>query len=286
MQLDNLVGDIYRLLENRELPEGVDAEEICARVGRDMGAAILAAVSPERDRRGLRLSSVGKPDRKIYNSYHGVEGEQLRGDTLVKFLYGHIVEAMVLALAELSGHEVTDQQKEVEVEGVTGHIDCRIDGVLVDVKSASSYGFKKFKHNELHKDDAFGYIGQLKAYAHAEGDDEYAWLAFDKQNGHLCVLHYDETDEAADYYDAVNWDVAERVREIKKLVGSAVVPSVCYEPVPDGKSGNLKLDTGCSYCDYKFHCWPDVQTFLYANGPRYLTKVVKEPRVLEIPPEF
>ena len=271
--------DIYNMLESRDIPEGVDVEEIAERAGRDMGKAILDALSPDRDRRGLRLSAVGKPDRKVYNSYHGVEGDPLRGPTLIKFLYGHIVEAMVLALVEAAGHEVTDQQKEVEVEGITGHIDCRIDGVLVDVKSASSFGYKKFRNNELHKDDAFGYIGQLKAYAHAEGDTEYAWLAMDKQNGNLCVLHYDETDKLSDYYDDVNYDISERVRHLKKLVGSDVLPSVCYEPVPDGKSGNMKLDTGCRYCDYKFHCWPDLQTYVYANGPRYFTSVVKEPRV-------
>ena len=108
----------------------------------------------------------------------------------------------------------------------------------------------------------------------------------DKANGNLAVLKYDETDTTSSYYDDVNSDVSERVREIKKLVESDVVPSVCYSPVPDGKSGNMKLDTGCSYCDYKFTCWPDVQTYLYANGPRYLTKVVQEPRVMGLPSEF
>jgi hypothetical protein len=285
-KLEDVVLDIYHILENNQSAEGVDVDRICDEAGREVAEAIRNAVSPQRDRRNLRLSAVGKPDRKIYNQYHGVDAEPLRGPTLVKFLYGHVVEAMVLSLVELAGHEVTDKQKEVEVEGVTGHIDCRIDGVLVDVKSSSSYGFKKFRNNELHKDDAFGYIGQLKAYAYAEGDTEYAWLAMDKANGNLAVLKYDETDTTSAYYDDVNWDVSERVREIKKLVESNVVPSVCYEPVPDGKSGNMKLDTGCSYCDFKHTCWPDVQTYLYANGPRYLTKVVQEPRVMGLPSEF
>jgi hypothetical protein len=251
-----------------------------------VGEALLDAVAPERDSRNLRLSAIGKPDRQIYNSYNGVDREPFRGATLVKFLYGHICEAMVVALTEMAGHTVTDQQKEVEVEGVTGHIDGRVDGVLVDVKSCSSFGFKKFRNSELHKDDPFGYIGQLKAYAHAEGDTKYAWIAFDKQNGHLCVLEYDETDTETEYYDSVNWDVAERVREIKKLVGVSHPPPHCYEPVADGKSGNEKLDTGCAYCAFKEHCWPDMKVFLYASGPRYLTKVVKEPRVLEVPDAF
>jgi hypothetical protein len=41
----------------------------------------------------------------------------------------------------------------------------------------------------------------------------------------------------------------------------------------------MKLDTGCSYCPHKFNCWPDLKTYYYSTGPRYLTKVVREPRV-------
>ena len=45
-------------------------------------------------------------------------------------------------------------------------MDCKIDGVLTDVKSTSSFGFKKFKEATLAFDDPFGYIDQIKAYAH------------------------------------------------------------------------------------------------------------------------
>jgi hypothetical protein len=284
--IDTLVADIYELLETRKLDEGVDLEAICEHFGKEMAEILHTALTPEPSRGGLRLSAIGKPDRQIYNAYNGVEGEQLRGATYIKFLYGHLTEAMVLALTRAAGHEVTDEQKVCHVAGVKGHMDCRIDGLLVDVKSASSFGFKKFRNNELHKDDPFGYIGQLKAYAHSEGDSEYGWLVMDKANGTLCVLKYDEKDETAPYYDAVNWDVEERVLHLKKLVGYDMPPQHCYEPIPDGKSGNMKLPMGCSYCDFKFSCWPDVQTFLYSTGPRYLTTVVRDPRVLTVPKEF
>ena len=57
----------------------------------------------------------------------------------------------------------------MEVEGVTGHQDCIIDGVVVDCKSASGVGFDKFKHNKLAEDDPFGYVAQISAYAEANG---------------------------------------------------------------------------------------------------------------------
>jgi hypothetical protein len=274
-----LVHDIYDLMETKEVADGADADRICSEFGRACGQLLREQIQPEEARLGLRLSAVGKPFRQIYNSYHGVSGEPIDGKTYIKFLYGHITEELVLALTELAGHDVTERQKVCTVEGVKGHQDCRIDGKLIDVKSASAFGFKKFKNNTLHKDDAFGYIGQLKAYAHEEGDTEYGWLAMDKQNGSLALLMYDEEDKGAPYAEAVNWDVAERVRTLKKTVGSSSVPSVCYDPVPDGKSGNEKLQTGCVYCPFKFTCWPDVEVYWYSQGPKYLTKVVREPRV-------
>lgn len=284
--IDKLIPDIYNLLESKEIPEGVDLEAECERFGKQVGEVLLAQLQPEADRRGLRLSQIGRPDRQVYNAYNSVGREAFRGPTYIKFLYGHIIEEMVLALTRIAGHEVTDEQKEVEVAGVTGHMDCRIDGLLVDVKSCSSYGFKKFKNNKLHEDDPFGYIGQIRAYAYAEGDSEYGWLALDKQNGTLALLKYDENKPNAPYADAISWDVEGRVTSLKKLVGGDM-PPVCYEEVPDGKSGNMRLATGCAYCDFKSTCWPEARPYYYSTGPRWLTKVVKEPRVaLEVPDEF
>jgi hypothetical protein len=277
--VNTLVEDIYSLLTTKEVPDGIDLETVCDTFGTNMGRILREQMQPEEVRDGLRLSAIGKPDRQIYHRAMGLQGEPIDGPTYIKFMYGHIVEELVLTLATLSGHSVTDQQKECYVEGVKGHMDGRIDGVVMDVKSASAFGFKKFKYNTLHKDDAFGYIGQLKAYAHSEGESTYGWLALDKQNGSLAWLQYDETDTSAPYYDAVNYDIAERVAHLKKLVGSDAIPSICYEPVADGKSGNMRLATGCAYCDFRYTCWPDVRTFYYSQGPKYLTTVKREPRV-------
>lgn len=286
--VDTLIQDIYTLLETKEVPEGVNLEDVCERFGREVGQVLLGQLQPETDKRGLRLSAIGRKDRQIYHAYHSVGDRGFRGPTYIKFLYGHIIESLLFALTEAAGHSVTEQQKEVTVEGITGHMDGRIDGVLCDVKSCSSFGFKKFKNNTLHKDDPFGYIGQLRAYAHAEGDKTYGWLAMDKQNGTLAWLQYHEDHDNTPYQDAIQWDVGERVRHLKRLVGDDTIPAVCYDPVPDGKSGNEKLATGCAYCDYKEQCWPELRTYYYSTGPRYLTKVVKEPKVagIEIPEEF
>ena len=283
--VDTLVRDIYRLMESNDIAEGVDLEKECEAFGRGVADILRKAFGPYDGRGRLRLSAIGKPDRQLFNSYHGVSGEEIRGATYIKFLYGHIVEEMLLSLVRLSGHEVSDEQKECYVGGVKGHMDGRIDGVLMDVKSCSSFGFKKFSQNTLHADDPFGYIAQLKAYAHSEGDSTYGWLAMDKQNGTLAWLQYDEDNKSANYAESISYNIAERVEDVKELV-LGDLPKVCYSPVPDGKSGNMKLPMGCSYCSYKHECYPELRTFWYSTGPRYLTKVAKAPKVMEIPDEF
>ena len=99
---------------------------------------------------------------------------------------------------------------------IVGHMDGRIDGTLMDVKSTSSYSFKKFKDGTLVDNDAFGYIDQLKAYAKSQGDTKIAWLAMDKQNGHLTWLEYDleNTD-----HPKLKEDIEEKIIALKKGCG-------------------------------------------------------------------
>jgi len=223
----------------------------------------------------LRMSNIGKGDRYLWNEAQRLEGEELTAPTLIKFMYGHLIEEMLVFLIRTSGHTVTQEQAEVLVEGVKGHIDCFIDGELFDIKSASTFGFKKFKEGTLKDDDPFGYIDQIKGYAHGLDEDTVGWLAMDKQHGHLTVLQY----ALADLQDGPS--VVDRIKHLKAVVASSVAPERCYKDVPDGKSGNRKLSMNCSYCKFKAHCWPDLRTFHYSTGPKYLTVVARQPQVRE-----
>ena len=79
-----------------------------------------------------------------------------------------------------------------------------------------------------------------------------------------------------------------RVTHLKKIIKDKTVPDRCYADIPDGKSGNYKLDIRCIFCPHKFMCWSDVnggkglRIFQYEKGKRYLTKVKREPNVEEI----
>ena len=280
----NLVSDIYQLMETKEVAEGVDFDACVENFGENVKELMRNEFGgKKRDGRKLRMSNIGRDDRYLWNVYNDVEkSDDIQGHTYVKFLYGHLIEEMLLFLTKAAGHEVTDEQKKCEVNGITGSMDCKIDGIVTDVKSVSTYGFRKFKDGSLAYDDPFGYIGQIKGYAYAEGATKFGWLAMDKQNGHLTYLLYDSEDTQAPVHDLISYDIKERIDHVKKLVEQPTPPDVCYEPIADGKSGNRKLAVGCSYCAYKKECWPSVRAFAYSTGPRYLIEVHNEPKVQEI----
>jgi len=283
--IDTLVADIYSLFES-SVPDMSDdqVDNIIDKFGDALKVHLKRFIYEEERRRDtLRLSAIGKPERQQWYSAspHSKvkENVELQGKDKIKFLYGYILEELLLTLSSLAGHEVKDEQKEVSIEGVLGHQDAIIDNVLVDCKSSSGRGFDKFKNNYVSSDDPFGYIAQISSYAEANGLTEAAFLAINKQTGEICLskVHSMEMINASD-----------RVKYIKDMVNQSNPPAKCYSDVPDGKSGNRKLDVGCIYCDYKRDCWKDandgqgLRVFDYATNPRYLTQVYKMPNVEEI----
>lgn len=282
--IHTLVEDIYNLVRTKRTPKEVDAEAEIERFGEAVKDMMRKEfVNRGWDARKLRLSNIGRNDRYLWNHYHGVPKERIQPHTLVKFLYGNIIEEMVLFLTRMSGHEVTCEQKECTVDGIQGHMDCRIDGVVIDVKSTSSYGFKKFQDGSLAFSDDFGYVDQGKAYAHSERETVFGWVSLDKQNGYLNCLLYDTKDEQAPAHKILKEDIVERVKHVKEMVQQEKLPPQCFAHVPDGKSGNMKLAIGCSYCQFKAACFPRVRAFAYSTGPRFLVEVKNEPKVREIP---
>jgi hypothetical protein len=276
--LDTLVDDVYGLFSGDYTPSINRTANLD-----DMSYDIVQAVITSLETAGkpresyLRMSNIGKPDKQLwYEHQKDVAKEELRPDTYIKFLYGHIIEALLLFLVKEAGHEVTHEQAEVEIDNVKGHMDAMIDGIPVDVKSTSKFGFQKFVNGELANDDPFGYIAQISAYAQANNKEEGAFLVMEKSLGKLTVMNVHSMEMI---------DAAARIAHMKEVVESETPPDRCYEPVADGKSGNEKLCVSCSYCPYKEDCWSDANdgeglyTYLYSTGPRYLVTVVREPKV-------
>lgn len=275
--IDTLVPDIQALLEQGF----VGSDEWASIVGQDLAKEVQAKLAEDRTGAAyLRPSNLGnKCNRQLWYGMNQPEtAEKLPADAKMKFLFGNILETTLLALAEVSGHIVTAQQKEVSLFGVTGHIDAIIDGSLVDVKSASSIAFQKFAEGLTPEKDSFNYLTQLGFYLEAlQADDELtdkdraAFLVVDKTLGKLCL----------DVHVRQNKDW-EKIINDKREALKGGLPRQGFWPVPDGKSGNLKLGTECSYCPFKHDCWPGLRVFLYASGPRFLTHVARQPDVNEV----
>lgn len=226
------------------------------------------------------MSNIGKPcERQLYYSVNDFPGEALRPEAHMKFAFGDLIELLLLFLSEAAGHEVTGTQDTQEIEGIKGHRDAVIDGTIVDVKSASSYSYKKFNEGTLSENDSFGYVDQLQSYLHAgqtddkvTNKDSAAFLVADKTLGHICL----------DIHEKKNVPYEKIYKYKKEMVEASSPPPRGFEPVPEGKSGNEKLGINCGYCEFRKTCYPNARTFLYSNGPVSLVKVVREPNVPEL----
>ena len=154
------------------------------------------------------------------------------------------------------------------------------NGEVVDVKTASNYAFKKFADGSLHENDTFGYLMQLAAYEAAEESKQGAVLAVNKESGQLA--YYSP-------FDVFKPDPNKKIENILQVLEEDTPPEICYQPVAEGKQGNMRLDKTCVYCSHKRECWRDanggqgLRAFKYATGIKYFTRVSSLPKVDEIP---
>jgi len=280
---DTLIEDIYDKLKplTEEKPLAISDEEIDL-FGEEIKKVFKSWAHPEPRNVGfsLRMSNIGKPVRQLWFDKHHPADNHITPSTFIKFLYGHMLEEVILVLARLSGHEVTDEQKEVKVDGIVGHMDCKIDGQVVDVKTASSFAYGKFAKGTLADDDPFGYLAQLAGYEAAENTEEGSFLVINKETGALCLHTPEDLDKP---------NIRAKIRDIKIALESLDPPEeLCYPVVNEGAKGNQRLHKNCNYCPHKFKCFKDsnngkgLRTFQYAKGLTHFTKVIATPKVEEL----
>lgn len=147
----------------------------------------------------LRASTLGYPSviqaMKVlgYDKRIPAEGTENRLSRL--FSDGHVFEAEVVAhLMSYPKFKVHSQQKEIEFEGVLGHIDCVVStpagDIVVDAKTMSPYYFDKFVKNP---DDARGYITQISVYGETLGLPG-ALLAKNKATSEVAAIQISDED--------------------------------------------------------------------------------------------
>ena len=283
-EIRTLVEDIYTLFDT-----GADEvnEEALHELGENIKENIrrrFKETKKEPVKPDLRMSNLGTKDRKLWyimNTPPEESSKEFDPPTKIKFLYGDILEELLLFLCKQAGHTVEGAQDECSIEGVLGHRDAKIDNVVIDVKTASGYGFKKFQTGALARgDDPFGYIAQISGYQKADttaNQDEVGFLAINKESGEICLLEIDTIDLI---------DPVKRIHDVKNFVSKPQPPEEkCYDPIPDGTSGNMILQKPCAqWCPFRDKCWSNLRFFKYSNEVKAFTHISKEPRVEEVFP--
>lgn len=292
-QLETLLVDVKTLLDEG-CKEKLTASQVSTLAG--MGSRMAVHVKNDLDPRADTKKIRG--DRVIYASELGSECIRklyyritspndpdilpLEATARVKFMFGDLVEELVLSLAEFANHTVTDRQREVLIDlkngwVIRGKIDAVIDGSVIDVKSCSSRAFSKYvEKGVIPETDTFGYLWQLGTYTVGLDNPNAGFWFICKETGEHHLEIFSPKDMGTLRSEIIN-----RGNTIVDALESGRPPDRLADK-PDGKGGNRKLCTTCSYCEFRQMCWPNARTFIYSHGPVFLTTVKKVPKVPEV----
>ena len=187
--LTTVVDDIYETLsclcdsEDLEIPD-----EHIEEFGERIKVALKNWSTPHKEKASLRMSIIGRPMRRLwYDLKNGnLAFNRTHPSVFIKFLYGHILEELVLLLVKLSGHEVEDEQKEIEVDGVKvpkytqiipGKGNVTFETVTGNDRKKT--GLLKIDGHEIHSIDdlikAGGNYGYLQENGYIYNDHEDNW---------------------------------------------------------------------------------------------------------------
>lgn len=275
--INTLIPDVYSLLDTK----GWYTPSLAIETADEINKRISKQYSADERSGSLRLSKMGEwcPRALWYSVRHPEMAEPLPPWANFKYTYGHVIETLAIAVAKAAGHSVTGEQDEVVVDGIKGHRDCILDGNLVDIKSCSGFMFQKFQSKKISQDDPFGYLAQLDGYLCGSSDEglltnkhsAFIW-AIDKTLGKMVLYEHRKREDF----------IRQRIAKYKDLVKGEHPPACECGTVKHGASGNIRLDTRAGYSAFKHCCFPNLRTFLYADGPLYLIHVERVPDVYEV----
>lgn len=206
----------------------------------------------------LRMSSIGRPYCQLWFEKNDPEGAiEPSANFLMNMLIGDIVEAVFKGILSESSVTFSDGFKsvlKVTGEEIPGTHDLIMDNKVDDIKSASPWSYtNKFKDfNTLAESDPFGYVGQLVGYSKALGVDIGGWWVINKATGEFKYVSAAEADTEAELTKIKDKTLQLRDNQFKR----------CFDSVPETyrkkETGNEVLSSECSWCKYRYKCWPDL----------------------------
>ena len=252
---------IHRYLEDvRKAKRGMSSATI-ARIVKDVQEAVEKQFNQSERKFTMRMSNIGRPYCQLwFDKNKPEEGIDMPANFLMNMMIGDIVEAVFKGVLTEAGVDFSDGFKSTLTVGkhkIDGTHDLIMDKRVDDIKSASPWSYKnKFKDYEtLKAHDSFGYIGQLAGYSKALGVDPGGWLVLNKATGEFkYVSAWDMAVDRQDILDDVE-DKADKLAQNKF--------ERCFEPVEETfrkkPTGNKILGEECSWCKYRYKCWPSLK---------------------------
>jgi hypothetical protein len=251
---------LHQYMEDAVNGESTMSAETIQQVAADVAEALNKQFGEGKQRGDFRfrMSNVGRPACQLWYEKNKPEvALPLPTTFIMNMMIGDIVEAVFKGLLKEAGVRYEDAESvtlELDNASINGTYDIVIDGAVDDVKSASDWSYRnKFDSYEtLKESDGFGYIAQLAGYAKASGKRAGGWWVVNKANGEF------------KYVPAKWMDVDEEVEKIQNTVEKISNDKFerCFEPVPETfrkkETGNMVLNKNCSFCSYRFDCWPEM----------------------------
>jgi hypothetical protein len=269
---------LHQYLESAVRGESNISDDTIDRICSDMKDALKRQFGSGKgaDKFRLRMSNIGRPTCQLWFQKNKPERAAPKPSTfIINMLIGDIVEAVFKGLLTEAGVKFKDSDKVSLVlddkTTISGEYDLVIDGAVDDVKSASDWSYKnKFdSYESLSGGDSFGYVAQLAGYAKASGTKAGGWWVINKANGQF------------KYTPASGMNLDEKIEDIKKTVETVKNNEFrrCFEPEIEtfrGKTtGNKVLNKNCTFCDFRYACWPTLREM-----PAAMSKA-KEPKMVQ-----
>ena len=240
------------------------SQEVIDQVAEDIKVALHKQFNPEEEeprKFKLRMSNIGRPTCQLWFQKNDPDNAEPKPTSFkINMIMGDIVEAVFKGLLRASGTTFDDNDRvtlDLPNGGkVSGEYDMILDDKVDDVKSASpwSYENKFVDFNTLNAGDSFGYVSQLVGYAAAAGKDIGGWWVVNKANGNFKYVSAQEANTK---------EVLEDIEDTYEYIDKDEPFERCFDAVPETyrkkPSGNMKLGSGCRFCDHRFKCWPTLQ---------------------------
>ena len=268
---------LHQYLEDAANGKSSISEATIERIATDVADAVRRQFGGGRGSDGfrLRMSNIGRPTCQLWFEKNKPETSLPKPNSFVmNMMLGDIVEAVfkgVLVEAGIPFGEAEHVTLDLGDTQISGTYDLTMDGAVDDVKSASDWSYRnKFDTYEtLAAGDSFGYVGQLAGYARASNHKAGGWWVVNKANGQFKYVPADGMD--------VDWEISKIKTNVDKVNNNEF--ERCFEPEPETfrgvPTGNTVLNKNCSFCDYRYECWPTLQEL-----PAQASKA-REPKMVE-----